>query len=146
MTSDYSEFKAHIGPRAAPTQENMNPRFVVLLHNHPEDHWDWMFEKDGALLTFRSIPRPFSRESPGPTEMTFIAPHRLDYLLYEGPVSGNRGTVQRVDTGFFRWVVKDVNRWVLELAGAALRGELSLQLITNQVESPIWEATFKPTS
>ena len=33
------------------------PRFVLLRHDHPELHWDLMFEAGAALWTTLSNPR-----------------------------------------------------------------------------------------
>jgi hypothetical protein len=56
----------------------------------------------GRLITFRLRagvvwpPRKGDREG---FEAERIAGHRQEYLVYEGPVSGNRGTVRREGTG-----------------------------------------------
>lgn len=71
-------------------------RFVVLLHDHPLLHWDLMLEDGDALRTWR-LPRDPGRHDV--MEAEEIAPHRLAYLDYEGPVSQGRGTVRRVAAG-----------------------------------------------
>lgn len=75
------------------------PRFVILEHDHPELHWDLMLETGDVLRTWRLAEPPTAigqsiRAIP-------IADHRTMYLDYEGPVSGNRGTVNRWDAGRF---------------------------------------------
>jgi hypothetical protein len=86
-------------------------RFVVLEHDYPELHWDFMLEVGSALHTWRLAQPP---QSPGKAiETVRLADHRLEYLDYEGPVSGDRGTVRRWDRGSFEVLV---NR-----AGEALR-------------------------
>ena len=82
------------------------PRWVLLRHTLPDgtSHHDWMLErsghKDAGLLTLRL------EDGVRPTERglhTFSAeqltPHRREYLEYEGPVSGDRGRVVRVESG-----------------------------------------------
>ena len=46
------------------------------------------------------------------TEMIAIASfdHRLVYLDYEGPISDNRGSVTRFDSGSFDWITNENRR------------------------------------
>ncbi|MBI1312570.1 hypothetical protein GC176_14855 [bacterium] len=74
------------------------PRFVLLEHDHPFLHWDLMLEWGDALRTWRLDQVPRNAASI-PVER--LPDHRSAYLDYEGPVSGNRGTVRRIDTGEF---------------------------------------------
>ncbi|MBX3405870.1 MAG: hypothetical protein KF869_03810 [Phycisphaeraceae bacterium] len=82
------------------------PRWVLLRHTLPDEtsHHDWMLERSGhrdaGLLTFRLEDgvrpsdrglRTFSAEH--------LTPHRCEYLVYEGPVLGDRGWVVRVESG-----------------------------------------------
>lgn len=78
-------------------------RFVILRHDHPVLHWDLLLEHLTSAATWRleSLPRENSVIS-----AERIADHRLLYLDYEGPVSGNRGHVTRVFRGRFS-VVRD---------------------------------------
>ncbi len=52
--------------------------------------------------------------------------HRLDYLTYEGPVSGDRGHVSRWDHGEFVWNVHEADRIVIHLRGQRLQGQITL--------------------
>jgi hypothetical protein len=73
-------------------------RYVVLHHTGiDEPHFDLMFEREpkGALVTVRCTDWPPTRQ----TRFEHIGDHRRDYLEYEGPVSGNRGQVRRVEAG-----------------------------------------------
>ena len=75
-------------------------RYVILHHEGiDEPHFDLMFEVDpsGPLVTFRSPVWPIVQG----VQLTRLADHRREYLDYEGPVSGNRGTVRRVATGTY---------------------------------------------
>ena len=99
------------------------PRFVVLEHNHPVLHWDFMLEQGLALRTWR-LARP---PAPGlPIEAEALGAHRLAYLEYEGPVSGNRGRVTRWDRGTFRWLTEEEERVVVHLEGVRLSGTAEL--------------------
>jgi hypothetical protein len=84
-------------------------RFVVLEHDHPHLHWDFMLEANGVLVTWR-LPWP---PRTGTCEAVKLGDHRLAYLDYEGPVSGDRGIVKRWDAGIYR----------LENANIDLRGK-----------------------
>ena len=53
-----------------------------------------------------------------------IADHRLLYLDYEGPVSGNRGTVTRWDAGVYVTRERTTDRWRIELRGTKFCGEV----------------------
>ena len=71
-------------------------KFVLLEHDYPHLHWDFLIEDGDALASWRL------QAPPEPDRMIDAVPlprHRRDYLTYEGPVSGNRGTVKRLDAG-----------------------------------------------
>lgn len=74
-------------------------RFVVLLHDHPVVHWDFLLENGETLRTWRLPRDPCQHDVMDAEE---IAPHRRLYLDYEGPVSGGRGVVRRVAAGTAR--------------------------------------------
>jgi hypothetical protein len=84
------------------------PRFVLLHHECPPSfgkpsHWDLMLERDGVLLTWSlpALPAAWSGEGGAAEQIvvTRLADHRIAYLDYEGPISGDRGVVTRVDGG-----------------------------------------------
>lgn len=106
-------------------------RFVVLRHETPAgyarpSHWDLLLEAQ----THDGLPvlRAWSFEGPSPvdTALTPSAPtewvvealpdHRLAYLLYEGPVSHNRGDVLRVAEGSYRALLDSPQRVEVELS------------------------------
>jgi hypothetical protein len=99
------------------------PRFVVLTHDHPFLHWDLMLEADAGLRTWRLHHPP---DTPGDIPAESLPAHRSAYLDYEGPVSDNRGTVRRWDTGTFQLVRDDAEATVVQLTGQRLRGELRI--------------------
>jgi hypothetical protein len=74
------------------------PRFVVLTHDYPFLHWDLMLEEGNSLRTWRLMQPP---DTEGPIEAEALGNHRLAYLDYDGPVSENRGTVERWDAGTY---------------------------------------------
>jgi hypothetical protein len=101
-------------------------RFVLLEHT-PGDaapaaesdwgagrHFDLMLEvdTDGPLATWRLDCNPFV-EPRG--RAAAIADHRRAYLTYEGPLTGGRGSVRRMEAG---------EAEVVERAGSGLRAIL----------------------
>lgn len=104
------------------------PRFVVLRHEfgpgeQGSDHWDLMFEQGDVLATWRFEeawpPSAVSRAEK-------IQAHRLEYLDYEGPLSGRRGSVRRVDRGTYAIVNETTKQLIVDIAGASLRGRIAL--------------------
>ena len=79
-------------------------RFVLLEHDHPFVHWDLLLE-DGPMLKSWRLLSPVVTEQWIPAEI--LPDHRLMYLDYEGPVSGNRGTVKQITNGRFAEVKAD---------------------------------------
>jgi hypothetical protein len=76
-------------------------RFVILHHQSPtQDHWDVMLESDSALTTW-SIPPQCPKGTSFTCPANWLPDHRKHYLDYEGEVSGNRGTVFRIDAGTY---------------------------------------------
>src|SRR5437764_12400592 len=75
------------------------PRFVILEHDWPTRHWDLLLEAGDVLRAWRLLEEPelgqTIRAEPN-------ADHRLMYLDYEGPVSGDRGSVKRWAAGVFQ--------------------------------------------
>ena len=74
-------------------------RFVLLEHDCPALHWDFLLEQPDAAATWRLCDFPWPGRSVWSER---IADHRLLYLVYEGPVSGNRGSVRRIASGYYR--------------------------------------------
>jgi hypothetical protein len=100
------------------------PRYVILEHDHPSLHWDFMLESGDSLRTWRLTALP----KPGETvHATAVFDHRRIYLDYEGPVSGNRGRVARWDHGTFTWQKTETDRLALELNGVRFRGAIVLE-------------------
>ena len=105
------------------------PRYVILRHqpagNSPRPlHWDLMFESREALRTFACFTEPIAGQV---LDIEPLDDHRLAYLDYEGPVSGERGTVTQWDRGEFE-VLKETDRqWVLDVQGRRWRGRVHFQ-------------------
>jgi hypothetical protein len=102
------------------------PCFVVLTHDHPTLHWDFMLEQGQSLRTWRLAQAP---DVNTPIDAEPLGDHRLDYLDYEGPVSRGRGEVRRWDRGEFETIESSPQRIVVRLAGGRIRGEATLERI-----------------
>lgn len=99
-------------------------RYVILHHRTDSgEHWDLMLEHDGALLTWQL---PSSELSTLPLPARRIADHRLAYLEYEGPLSGNRGSVARVDSG--RVAIHELNATLCAFSLSGGRSERAFLL------------------
>jgi hypothetical protein len=113
------------------------PRYVILEHDHPELHWDFMLEASDVLRTWRLAAPPQA----GPAVSAAASfDHRKAYLDYEGPVSGNRGHVQRWDAGEFTWETDAEGCVTVRLAGERLRGRAALR----RIEAKEWSFEFIP--
>src|SRR5260221_12104572 len=99
-------------------------RFVILRHESPAEfkpgmHWDLMLEAGNALQTWALALEP----APGIAIAADELPdHRLEYLDYEGPISGNRGTVSRWDAGRFEMLNESPRRLTVRLMGRLVIG------------------------
>ena len=82
-----------------------------------------MLECDGALKTWALAQAPAARSE---QSAEALADHRLHYLDYEGPVSGDRGAVSRWDRGDYTVQQQTADQWRVLLAGRVLRGPLLL--------------------
>ncbi len=116
------------------------PRFVVLEHRWNGIHFDLMLERDGALRTW-SLGEPL-------TDARTIAAnplpdHRLVYLLYEGPISGDRGFVKRLDSGTYEVFVWREDRIEIALQGDQLKGKLVVwRTETGEDDLGDWSVRF----
>jgi hypothetical protein len=112
------------------------PRFAILAHDHPAPHWDLFLEAGAVLRSWRLL-APLAAGLPVPAESA--AEHRLAYLEYEGPVSGGRGSVSRLDGGEFGWEADTPDRLLVRLTGQRFIGRLALQRVGEA-----WSCTFDP--
>jgi len=101
------------------------PRFVILTHDHPLLHWDFLLECDAALRTWRLMKSP---DSSGSISAEALPDHRLHYLDYEGPVGNGRGEVRQWDRGDYATVEESPSRVEVRLAGNQLIGTAVLQV------------------
>jgi hypothetical protein len=104
------------------------PRFVILEHDFPALHWDFLLEAGAVLRGWRlaAPPRPGAEVAAEPS-----FDHRLLYLDYEGPVSGGRGRVTRWDAGPFTWQEDRADGVAVLLTGSRVRGQAVLKARTD---------------
>jgi hypothetical protein len=121
------------------------PRYVVLYHE-PGDaserpaHWDLMLEYGNVLRTWAIETTPNLDET---LHLQALPDHRLEYLEYEGPVSGNRGLVTRIMSGTYETVDDHwPTRWVVKLSEETDTLLLHLERIGL---SNLWNARFEAT-
>lgn len=106
------------------------PRFVLLHHKTPPgaakpDHFDLMLEVGTVLKTWTVWTFP---EVARPNRAVADFDHRLAYLDYEGPISGNRGEVSRADSGTYTLLSQDSEHVRIEVQGKRLQGTLVLEV------------------
>jgi len=111
------------------------PRFAILTHDHPFLHWDFLLECGSSCRTWRLLHKP---EGLGKIPAESLPEHRLMYLDYEGPVSGDRGGVTAWDTGTFEWMKERSDFVEVRLIGQKLTGIVRLVQINET--SWIWES------
>ncbi|MGD2111681.1 MAG: DNA polymerase ligase N-terminal domain-containing protein [Phycisphaerae bacterium] len=105
----------------------MPTRFAILHHKLADgEHWDLMLEHGDALLTWQLEREPVDAAAlPIPAKR--IGDHRKAYLEYEGPVSGDRGHVRRVDAGLVEFERLAADEVVFRLKGERLAGAFVLR-------------------
>lgn len=115
-------------------------RYVILRHDLPAQdgrglHWDLMLETDSGLKTWALDAEPASATS---IPATLLADHRLEYLVYEGPVSNGRGKVTQWDYGSY-----DICQWGEDRIVVVLAGQHSQYQITClHIEQASWQINF----
>ena len=99
------------------------PRYVILEHDWPAQHWDFLLEGSEVLRGWRILEEPAIAKALA-AEANFD--HRLFYLDYEGPLSNDRGSVIQWDAGTFEWIENAPDRVAVELLGRKLSGRVEL--------------------
>lgn len=121
------------------------PRYVILLHEISRNqtlggargtHYDLMLEHNGVLRTWAISDEPAGDRRCLAEQ---LSDHRIDYLDYEGPVSGNRGNVTRWEVGRYRLVSESDNRLEIQLEGSNGRRDVTLSRDDN---SHFWMVSF----
>jgi hypothetical protein len=106
----------------------MPRRFVILKHDAPFLHWDFLLEEGSAASTWRLLRKPCLNE---PIAAEPLAPHRLIYLDYEGPVSENRGHVERFVAGTYEEEWSSENRRSLKLSECSFATRAQIETLSD---------------
>ena len=139
------------------------PRFVLLYHECPPgfprpSHWDLMLEdgevlrtwaltqlpRDWQLLVEQSVsnddvPKLVAATNAVPAEQ--LADHRPAYLDFEGLLSGDRGSVTRIESGAYSAGQNTPDRWEFAITGRMIVGLITLSRTLS--EGPHWKLTFE---
>ncbi len=115
------------------------PRFVILIHDHPFLHWDFLLEDGDRCRTWRLLVDPEFSTCDFPAEG--ISDHRLKYLDYEGPISGERGSVTQWDCGTFQWRVNQPEACEVILSGQRWRGVVRMEW----TDADHWKGSRSPS-
>ena len=120
------------------------PRFVILQHSTPAhyprpSHFDLLLEEAESCRTWALSHAPTAGK---PIAAEQLAPHRLIYLDFEGPLEGDRGEVMRWESGQFEWLLNSALAVELKILGTRLRG--SLVLTRGTTASDQWQCLFQP--
>ncbi|MEJ7590590.1 MAG: hypothetical protein WKF77_03520 [Planctomycetaceae bacterium] len=105
----------------------MPRRFCILLHDHPYWHWDFLLEEGDHALCWRLLRKPCCDE---PIAAEQLPPHRLLYLDYAGPLSNDRGTVQRIASGTYQIIAKEPV-FLIQLTGPDWTQQASLDVVSG---------------
>ncbi len=118
------------------------PRYVILLHEMPPGgerptHWDLMLELGGSLRTWALAAEPALETT---CDAQQLADHRLAYLDYEGPVSGDRGSVTRWDAGRYHVESESDEELAVTLRGGRLVARATL--LRRESDDYFWRVSF----
>lgn len=111
-------------------------RYAILWHDWPEVHYDLLLESVGCAWAWRL---PVPPEAGQKVAACRNRDHRLLYLDYEGPLTGNRGWVQRWDDGTYEGHLAAAPLR-LKVQGKRLRGMLFLQ----PQDEVLWHLEYRP--
>jgi hypothetical protein len=93
----------------------------------------------GDVLAAWQLAVPPEVAAGSPTAVRRIADHRKTYLEYEGPVSGDRGSVRIADTGTCVVIAEGPTEWRLRLDGSVLRGTFRLSRTGGQADEWLFQ-------
>ena len=124
-------------------------QFVLLWHDCPATyragpHADLMIESGETLATWSlpAVPEPWAAglahaaplaPLPLPMMVERLADHRRAYLDYEGPVSGDRGTVRRLIRAPIAWRLTTGDAVTVDVLAGPLAGTLYLARLKSCV-------------
>ena len=117
-------------------------RYAVLRHDTPDGgfHFDLLFERGDTLKSWRYFGPAWPPER-SPVDIEAHTDHRKLYLDYEGPVSGDRGTVTRAEGGPY-----EISLWTDDHLELRLAGRTAILDRTGRRErnAELWTLTIRP--
>ena len=132
------------------------PRIVILRHTVAspiegrDSHWDLMLESktDCGLETWalEELPIFDVESSNGVVLARQLEPHRTAYLEYEGPVSKDRGFVERVFEGTYERTMLDPNKFEITVLGYTFRGRVLFENLGNAEWKIVFSAANSTSS
>jgi hypothetical protein len=115
-------------------------RYVILQHETAGGvHFDFMLEMGGVLKTWSLSQPPLQGVE---IDAEALPDHRLAYLDYEGPISGDRGSVTRWDRGTYEVECQSDTELIVQLKGEKLVGKA--KLMQNREIKTDWVFFFVP--
>ena len=96
-------------------------------------------QSDGTLATWQ-WPAPPEQWDSDAADCTKLPDHRSVYLDYQGPISGDRGTVTIACSGTCTVNRYDADQWNVQLTSDCLTGRV---VLTHQDDS-LWHGVFIP--
>lgn len=119
--------------------------YVVLYHQCPAgsarpSHWDFMLSTGATLRTWALPEEPTADKR---LLADALSDHRLEYLQYEGPLTGNRGSVTRWDAGQYQVECDEPGRLVVRLRGGRLQGLATLEPLAGEEAAQRWSFSFR---
>lgn len=115
-------------------------RFAILTHDWPAFHWDFLleppidgeFDESPPLWTWRLLGEP---DSAAEIACERLPDHRRRYLDYEGPVSGDRGTVKHWDSGTYEVISHEPN-FIIRVHGQRIARRIVIDDASFTFEAP----------
>ena len=99
------------------------------LKENIADAYHMMIEAGEALATWQVSADPADLAPSASLPARKLPDHRTAYLTYEGPVSGNRGSVRLDDRGHYDATGDPADLWTVSLTGGRVEGRFSLHHI-----------------
>jgi hypothetical protein len=118
-------------------------RFVIQHHINNNEHFDLMIELENSdkLLVLKISSLDInSLLSNTVIKAERLPDHRKEYLEYEGPVSGGRGSVKIFDSGRCRTILYKEDKCEFELSGKKFVGKI----ITNYIDGRTYNVQYCP--
>ena len=105
-------------------------RFVVQKHDASKLHYDFRLEADGVLKSW-AVPNmdKIATEEKGKVLAVETEDHPVDYIDFSGEIPENEyggGTVEIWDSGSYKTLEHEGDKWTFSLDGKKLKGKFTL--------------------